>query len=64
MARFNIDVLTNIGPAVQVPMSDLVRHAAARDMTLAPVIFFKPEAVPEITGDQGRIVWDRVLTDH
>ena len=40
-------------------------HAcAARDKTLTPVIFFKPEAVPEITGDQGRVVWARVQPEH
>jgi hypothetical protein len=64
VARFIIDVLTDLGPGVSVPMSDLVRHAAARDKGLAPAIFFKPEAVPEITDDLGRIVWDRVQPAH
>jgi hypothetical protein len=53
VARFIIDVLSDLGRAVRVPMSELVRHAAARDKTLTPVIFFTPEAVAEITDDQG-----------
>jgi hypothetical protein len=57
-------VLTDLGPNAPVPMSELVGHAAARDRTLTPVIFFKPEAVHEITDDQGRLLWDKVRPGH
>jgi hypothetical protein len=28
------------------------------------VIFFNPEMVPEITDDQGRLVWERIRPEH
>jgi hypothetical protein len=64
VARFIIDVLTDVGPNVQLPLPTLVRKAAERDRMLAPVIFFKPEAVAEITDNQGQLVWERIQPEH
>jgi hypothetical protein len=64
VAEFIIGVLTDLGPGRQVPMSDLVREAAARDRALTPVIFFKPEAVPQITDERGSVIWDAVRPEH
>jgi hypothetical protein len=43
-----------------LPMPALVRHAAERNRVLATAIFFNPGMVPEITDDQGRLVWGRI----
>jgi hypothetical protein len=64
VARFIIDVLADLGPKAPVPMPDLVRHAAERDRTLTPVVFFKPEAGHAITDDRGRILWEKVRPEH
>jgi hypothetical protein len=64
VARFIIDVLADLGPKGPLPLPALVGHAVERDRALTPVIFFKPEAVPAITDDQGRLVWERILPEH
>ena len=64
VAEFLIGVLTDLGPGRWVPMPELVRAAAAQDGALAPVIFFKPEAVPQVTDDRDQIAWDTVLPEH
>jgi len=64
VGRFIIDVLTTIGFNKSVPMSELVRKATEQDKTLSPVIFFKPEAISEISDDRGRVLWDKVRAEH
>ena len=64
MARFIIDTLTDLGMNKPTPLPALVRHASSRDRALAAVVFFNPESAPEVTDDQGRLVWERVRPGH
>lgn len=45
-------------------MRALVLLSAERDRALTPAIFFHPEAVSTITGDDGRILWHKVEARH
>jgi hypothetical protein len=62
VARLLIDTLQ----AADAPLSlrALVLLSAERDRALTPAVFFKPEAVPALTGDDGQILWHRVQPQH
>ncbi|NTU85761.1 MAG: hypothetical protein HGA45_41605, partial [Chloroflexales bacterium] len=51
-----------VGPLVRRPA--LVLLSAERDRALTPAVFFKPEAVPALTGDDGQILWHNVQPQH
>lgn len=64
IAQFVIDVLRDIGVGEPVSLRALVLHSAERDKTLAPAIFFAPEAASAVTDDQGRLAWHRIQPQH
>ena len=62
VVRLLIDALM----AAEQPLSmrALVVLSAERDRALAPAIFFHPEAIATVTGEDGQILWHNVLPHH
>lgn len=62
VARLLFDTLQ----ATDAPLSmrALVLLSAERDRALAAIVFFKPESVPAVTGEDGQILWHRVQPQH
>jgi hypothetical protein len=50
--------------ASPLSMRALVLLSAERDRALTPAVFFQPDAVSTITGDDGQILWHKVETRH
>jgi hypothetical protein len=62
VARLLIEALDAAGRPLS--MRALVLLSAERDRALAPAVFFHPEAVAAVTGDDGQILWHRVQPQH
>jgi hypothetical protein len=45
-------------------MRALILLSAERDRALTPAVFFQPDAVSAITGDDGQILWHKVQPGH
>lgn len=59
-------LLTETLAAAATPLSmrALVLLSAERDRTLTPAVFFQPDAVSAITGEDGQILWHKVEPRH
>jgi hypothetical protein len=64
VAKFIIDVLSNIGRHNPTSMRSLALHGAEHDKIITPTIFFKPESIAEITDDRGRLNWHSIQSHH
>ncbi|NTU85933.1 MAG: hypothetical protein HGA45_42490, partial [Chloroflexales bacterium] len=62
IAQLLIDTLQAAGSPLS--MRALVLLSAERDKALTPAVFFHPEAVATITGDDGQILWHKVEAQH
>lgn len=62
VARLLIEALEAAGGALS--MRALVLLSAERDRALTPAVFFQPEAVAIVTGDDGQILWHKVQSQH
>lgn len=62
IAQLLIDTLQAAGSALS--MRTLVLLSAERDKALTPAVFFHPEAVATITGEDGQILWHKVEARH
>jgi hypothetical protein len=62
VARLLIEALEAAGGPLS--MRALVLLSAERDRALAPAVFFRPDAVATITGDDGQILWHKVHPGH
>ncbi len=64
VAKFMIDVLSDVGRNNPVSMHNLVLFSAERDKAITPLIFFNPEMIAEITDDHGQLAWYRIQPHH
>ncbi len=64
VARFIIDTLWSARRHEPLTMRELVVLGAEVDKMLTSAVFFHPEAIAQITDDQGLFVWRRIEAHH
>jgi hypothetical protein len=64
VAKFLIDLLTEVHAGQPLSLRALVLLGAERDRSMTSLIFFNPEVVATITNDQGHLIWQRIQPNH